>query len=202
MQEGKHRIGIPFLLSCIAAIAQPLYELGRLFELLLVHAFAAKAALDNLDGKYHRLHWSDVVPTLFSRIVLAKRILFNLGTTPFVVRYPENLKELLTDPSKCNDLCNTGAIVGKENSTTCDLAYVQEMTTRDNNTSSRAIMQWQSTLNVAKKSVFNWKRLCHEVEKGHGADQPVVLTIMRAKFGGELLNVINRQDGRVLVLFS
>ena len=109
--EKGLRTGIPMLLSAFAGVANPLVEPWRVFEMLPVHILAVKAALGKEDGD---TFWSVVVPEFFRKSLIASRMVFNLGQNPFSVRKDPKLEDSLKKASCFQDLCNKGAVMGRD----------------------------------------------------------------------------------------
>lgn len=128
MCAAEHEYGshaLPVLLISMAGIVAHTVEPWRIFELLAAaHLVATIAAMDlAINDEASIKTWSDALPELLGESVLAKKISFDLGLTPYRLRRVSG---------KCPDVLENnpeyfmgeGALSPSDKSSSADLCHL------------------------------------------------------------------------------
>lgn len=184
--------GVPMLVTSMAGAGIRLGEPWRIFEFIparvaTLHALLLKPAPDAT--------WAATMDRWFGGSEIAKKMLFDLGNTPYSCDVIDMLATL-KDPVAIEARCNLRTFcVRADKSNSCDGVFFQRLTS-----GLAAVLQIQAKLWV---DGFQPAHLLEEVGKVHcPASVYVVLCVLATELGEHLKGCVKRTAKRVLVLSS
>eukprot|EP00035_Acanthoeca_spectabilis_P019357 m.420607 g.420607 ORF g.420607 m.420607 type:complete len:875 (+) comp16846_c2_seq21:4661-7285(+) len=182
--------GVPMLLLALSQSRVEAHERWRLFELVVPHAVAVRAAFRKVGVAPTPSMWADALPNLFGKSNIAKALVFDLGAKPFectAARVTSGWGPEGVPP----DLVSRGTVFPPDKAPSEDAFHFQRKS--DGTT---AVVGWQMKLFEA--TTFTLATLRDEVGKCMKVITEVFV-VTCTRFGAELGGVIAK-NGKVLVL--